>query len=298
MKHLALTPIKPFSKTCGVGTRPPLQTSIQTAFLRTSLLGWAGAHPTKVTEFFGFALTCFIFLSTLSLGQELNVFAASSLNPAFQEIAVQFEAQNPDTAVVFNFAGSSTLATQIIQGAPADVFASADSAQMQVVADAGVLENEALIFTRNRLVVITPSDSDIQKLGDLAKPGVLLVLAETNVPVGKYSRQVLENLNNLYGADFSENVLANLVSEEPNVKQVATKVELGEADVAIVYITDAATLQHVRRVEIPDEANVTATYPIAALKGEQKDLADTFIDFVLSPEGQDILAKFGFLPRE
>jgi molybdate transport system substrate-binding protein len=177
------------------------------------------------------------------------------------------------------------------------VFASADDTQMQVVADAGLLEKEAAIFTRNRLVVIMPSDSEIERLEDLAKPGVLLVLAESKVPVGKYSRRVLENLNETYGADFSEKVLANLVSEEPNVKQVATKVELGEADAAIVYVTDAATLQRVRTIEIPDDANVTASYPIAALKGEQKELAQKFVQFVLSQEGQDILVKFGFLPK-
>jgi molybdate transport system substrate-binding protein len=242
-------------------------------------------------------LIALILLFTTSLAQELNVFAASSLTNAFEEIAAEFEAQHPDTDIVFNFAGSSTLATQMIQGAPADVFASADDTQMQVVADAGLLEKEAAIFTRNRLVVIMPSDSEIERLEDLAKPGVLLVLAESKVPVGKYSRRVLENLNETYGADFSEKVLANLVSEEPNVKQVATKVELGEADAAIVYVTDAATLQRVRTIEIPDDANVTASYPIAALKGEQKELAQKFVQFVLSQEGQDILVKFGFLPK-
>jgi molybdate transport system substrate-binding protein len=237
--------------------------------------------------------------ASLGLAQTLNVFSASSLTEGFEEIAAAFESQNPGVDITFNFAGSSTLATQITQGAPGDVFASADVAQMQVVADAGLVTGEPIIFTRNRLVVITPEDSDIMTLEDLAGPGVLLVLAEEDVPVGKYSREALEKMNATFGAEFSTNVLANLVSEEPNVRQVATKVELGEADAAIVYVTDAALLDNVRSIEIPDEYNVIATYPIAVVSSSTRaELAQSFVDFVLSPEGQGVLNKYGFLPVE
>jgi molybdate transport system substrate-binding protein len=246
-----------------------------------------------------FLLLMVSVFSSLGVAQTLNVFAASSLTDAFEEIAIAFEKQNPDVDITFNFAGSSTLATQITQGAPTDVFASADTTQMQVVVDAGFARGESTIFTRNRLVVITPSDSEIMTLEDLVKPGVLLVLAESNVPIGRYSRQALENLNETYGADFSANVLANLVSEEPNVKQVATKVELGEADAAIVYVTDAALLKNVRAIEIPDDANVIASYPIATITtSEELELAQGFVDFVLSEEGQEIFGKYGFLTRD
>lgn len=238
-------------------------------------------------------------LLTTGFAQTLNVFAAASLTDAFNEIATAFTAQNEGVEVAFNFAGSSTLATQISQGAPVDVFASADTTQMQVIVDAGLVMGEPIIFTRNRLTVITPEDSEIMTLEDLARSGILLVLAESNVPVGKYSREILENLNEVYGTDFSEKVLANLVSEEANVRQVATKVELGEADAAIVYVTDAALLESVRPIEIPDDANVIATYPIAAITtSEQSELAQSFLDFVLSQEGQAVLGKYGFLPAE
>jgi molybdate transport system substrate-binding protein len=245
-------------------------------------------------------LLVLLFSITPAFAQTLTVFAASSLTDAFTEMATVFKTQNPNADIVFNFAGSSTLATQITQGAPADIFASADTNQMQGVVDAGLITGEAAIFTRNRLVVITPKDSAIQTLEDLAKPGTLLVLAAPDVPVGKYSRQVLENLNESYGADFSESVLANLVSEEPNVKQVATKVDLGEADTAIVYVTDTASLKNIRAISIPDDSNVIATYPIAVLKSalvqdEQAELAKVFVAFVLSNEGQAILANYGFI---
>jgi molybdate transport system substrate-binding protein len=240
-----------------------------------------------------------LFLLPTVFAQTLNVFAASSLTDAFNEIATAFTAQHEGVEVVFNFAGSSTLATQITQGAPVDVFASADTKQMQVVADAGLISGEAVIFTRNRLAVITPQDSEIMTLEDLAKPGVLLVLAAPEVPVGKYSREALEKMNETFGADFSASVLANLVSEEPNVKQVATKVELGEADTAIVYVTDAALLGNVRSIEIPDEYNVIATYPVAVVNTSTRaELAQSFVDFVLSEEGQTVLGKYGFLPSE
>jgi molybdate transport system substrate-binding protein len=244
-------------------------------------------------------LTAVLVLLTTPSAQILNVFAAASLTDAFNEIAAAFQTQNEGVEVAFNFASSSTLATQITQGAPVDVFASADLPQMQVVVDAGLVQGEPIIFTRNRLVVITPSDSEIMTLEDLANPGVLLVLAEANVPAGKYSREILEKLNTTYGAGFSESVLANLVSEEPNVRQVATKVELGEADAAIVYVTDAALLENVRTIDIPDEANVIATYPVATINtSEQSELARAFVDFVLSQEGQGVLGKYGFLPSE
>lgn len=244
-------------------------------------------------------ITAMLLLLTSTFAQTLNVFAAASLTDAFNEIATAFQTQNEGVEVAFNFAGSSTLATQIGQGAPVDVFASADTVQMQVVQDAGLVQGESVIFTRNRLVVITPQDSEIMTLEDLADPVVLLVLAESSVPAGKYSREILEKLNTTYGAGFSENVLANLVSEEPNVRQVATKVELGEADAAIVYITDVALLENIRTIDIPDEANVIATYPIATITtSEQSELAQAFVDFVLSQGGQAVLGNYGFLPAQ
>ncbi|CAN5870184.1 molybdate ABC transporter substrate-binding protein [soil metagenome] len=231
----------------------------------------------------------------LGSAQKITVFAASSLTEAFEEMAQTFEASHEGVNVVLNFAGSSTLSTQIVQGAPADVFASADWKQMEVVAAEGLIVDEPIDFAGNKLVVITPKDSAVASLEDLASPGVKVVLAAPEVPVGAYARAALENLNAVYGPDFKTRVEANLVSEEPNVRQAAAKVELGEADAVIVYATDAAVLSNVRTVQIPDNINVLASYPIAVLKdAPQSDLAGRFVAFVLSDAGQAILMKYGF----
>lgn len=236
---------------------------------------------------------------SFSSAQELTVLAASSLTEAFEEIAMVFEEQNEGTEVLLSFDGSSTLATQIVEGAPADVFASADEQQMQNVVDEGLTASEPQIFTGNRLVLITPADSDITALEQIAEPGVTLVLADAEVPVGNYAREALETMNGTYGADFSERVLANLVSEESNVRQVSLRVELGEADAAIVYATDAAVAEGVNTIEIPDELNVLGTYPIAPLaESAQPELAQAFVDLVLSDEGQAILTERGFQTPE
>ncbi len=240
-----------------------------------------------------------LLLGTLASAQELTVFAASSLTEAFEEIASLFERQNEGTEVLLSFDGSSTLATQITQGAPADVFASADKRQMQVVADEGLTAGEPQIFTSNRLVLITNEDSDVSSLEGLAEPDVRLVLASPDVPVGNYAREALAKMDGTYGPDFSRRVLKNLVSEESNVRQVALKVELGEADAAIVYATDAAVAERVRTTVIPDDLNVVGTYPIVALSGSpQPELARAFVELVLSGEAQSILTGRGFRPLE
>ena len=233
--------------------------------------------------------------ASFAAAQTLTVFAASSLTEAFEEVALLLEQQRPGVEVVLNFAGSSTLSTQITQGAPADVFASADDAQMQVVADAGLVQGEPVTFAHNRLVLVTPQASPVQRLENLGDEGVLLVLAGPEVPIGGYAREAVGKLEALFGEGFAGRVLANVVSEEPNVRQVAAKVALGEADAAIVYATDAAALAGVRTIEIPDRANVVVSYPIVALRGSSElELAQAFIELVLSEAGQRLLAARGF----
>ena len=242
--------------------------------------------------------TTALLLGALTSAQTLTVFAASSLTEAFETLAATFEEQQ-GTEVLLNFGASSALATQIGQGAPADVFASADEAQMQVVKSAGLVTGEAQIFTRNRLVLITTEEGGVGSLEGLAEAGVLLVLAAPEVPVGNYAREALVKMNRVYGENFSERVLKNLVSEESNVRLVALKVELGEADAAIVYETDAAVLNNVVTIPIPDNLNVLGSYPVAALAGSaQPELAQAFIDLVLSDEGQAVLTERGFQTPE
>jgi molybdate transport system substrate-binding protein len=233
---------------------------------------------------------------------ELTVFTAASLTDAFKEIAAQIERANPGTKLTFNFAGSPTLRTQLAQGARADVFAPADEPNMYGAERDGTISGEPQIFARSLLVVVVPANNPagINTPQDLAKPKLKLVLTNKDVPVGNYARQALDKMSRdpAFGKDFSTRVLANLVSEETNVKQVASKVQLGEADAGIVYATDVtpAIGSAVRVIPIPPEFNVIAKYPIAAVKGARNALgARAFIEYVLSPAGQAILARYGFL---
>lgn len=241
-----------------------------------------------------YLLLVWALLSAHSAAQPLTVFAASSLTDAFEEMAEAFEAEHPGVEVTLNFAGSSTLRTQILQGAPADVFASADAEQIDRVAEAGLLAEQPLRFTENRLVVITAEGSGVDSVNDLEVPGLLLVLAGPEVPAGRYAREVLTGLEILYGAGFSARVLANLVSNETNVRQAALKVELGEADAALVYVTDATDRTQISVLELPEGYNASADYYLAPLVGNRADGARTFVDFVLSEKGQAILATHGF----
>jgi molybdate transport system substrate-binding protein len=232
--------------------------------------------------------------------QTIVVFAAASLTGAFQEIGKEFEAANPGVKVSFNFAGSQILRTQLEQGALADVFASADHTNMDtLVADRLVSKNSYQDFATNKLIVILPkaNPGNVQSLGDLSKPGLKLILADSSVPAGNYARQVLEKMNQdaSYGADFSEKVMANVVSNETDVKQVVAKVALGEGDVGIVYITDALASPDLKTIAIPDKFNIIASYPVAVMvNAPHPVLAQVFIKYVESARGQSILQGWGF----
>lgn len=236
---------------------------------------------------------------------ELNVFAAASLTQAFTTLGKNFEGAQPGVIVRFNFAGSQQLAQQIAQGAPVDVFASANAKQMDAVVAAGqVISGTERTFVRNRLVVIAPkaNPAGLQTLHDLAKPGIKLVLAAAAVPVGGYALTFLDKASKLpeYTATYSPTVLKNAVSYEENVKAVLSKVVLGEADAGLVYTSDVALdAGKVTQIAIPDALNTLAMYPIAPItNAKQPELAQQFIDYVLSDEGQEILTKYGFLPYQ
>jgi molybdate transport system substrate-binding protein len=230
----------------------------------------------------------------------LNVFAASSLTDAFTEIGANFEVASPGVTVTFNFAGSQALRTQIEEGAPADVFASASGKEMDAAVEGKfVTDGVKQVFLTNQLVVILPADNPVglEKLEDLATPGVKIVLAAEEVPVGNYARQALDLMNGSFGADFKDKVLANVVSNEDNVKQVVSKVQLGEADAGIAYVSDIVASPDLKTIEIPTELNVIAKYPIAPLAASANaEVAQAFVEYVLSAEGQAILQKWGFMP--
>ncbi len=232
--------------------------------------------------------------------QSLTVFAAASLTDAFTEIGAAFDAANPGVTTTFNFAGSQALRTQIEEGAPADVFASASGKEMEtLVTGIFVTKDVPQVFLTNKLIVILPADNPaaLEKLEDLANPGIKIVLAAEEVPVGKYARQALDLMDASFGTGYKDKVLTNVVSNEDNVKQVVAKVQLGEADAGIVYVSDVVAAPELKSIEIPAELNVIAKYPIAPLvKSENADLAAKFIEYVLSAEGQAILARWGFAP--
>ena len=234
----------------------------------------------------------------------LQVFAAASLSDAFAEIGKRLEQRRPGTSIRFNFAGTQQLAAQIEQGAAADVIAAADERWMSHVRERGLLAGEPATFARNRLVVIVPKSNParIARLQDLARAGVKLVIGAEAVPVGSYSRTVLANLarDSAFDDGFATRALRNVVSEEENVKSIVGKVQLGEADAGIVYRSDVtpAAAGKVRTLEIPAGANVTASYPIARVRGgKEPEAAAAFVELVLSPDGQRILERRGLMPR-
>jgi molybdate transport system substrate-binding protein len=236
----------------------------------------------------------------------LNIFAAASLTDAFTELGRDFMQEHPEVSLVFNFAGSNQLATQIAGGAPADVFASANQRQMDKAVDSGRIDPGSVQpFVTNRLTAIYHIGNDLvfSRLQDLAGTGILIVLTTEEVPVGQYSREFLDKAGRdpLYGPAFKEGVLTNVVSYEENVRSVLNKVKLGEADAGIVYTSDLAGTSpaNVGQLDIPDPLNVIANYPIAPIKDSpHRDWANSFIDFVLGPSGQDTLGHYGFGPSQ
>ena len=225
---------------------------------------------------------------------ELTVSAATSLTDAFGDIGAAYEAEHPGLTVTFNFAASDGLATQINEGAPVDVFASASPTWMDAVQDEGPGVTGRADFARNKLAIIVPSDNPagIEDISDFAEDDVQIVIAAEGVPAGDYAREIFEN------AGIFDQAMANVVSNADDVRAVITPVASGDADAGIVYVTDATAdvADQVTMIEIPDEINVIATYPIAVVTGtEEADLAQGFVDYVLG-DGQQVLAEYGFLP--
>jgi molybdate transport system substrate-binding protein len=225
-----------------------------------------------------------------SISGTASVFAAASLTDSFKALGTAFQVAHPGTTVQLNFAGSPTLVTQIEQGASADVFASADTTNMDKLMADGFTAGTSRVFAHNKLEIVVAAGNPrhITGLADLAKPGVIYITAAATVPAGKYALQILDKAG----------VKVTPKSLETDVKSVVSKIELGEADAGIVYVTDVkAAGSKVTGVLIPDSVNVIATYPIVAIKGSKNsNLANAFIAYVLSADGQATLQTFGFLP--
>ena len=226
--------------------------------------------------------------SELMSSGDLVVFAAASLTDAFTELGDAFTAANPDASVTFNFAASSALVAQIVEGAPADVYASADLNNMAKLTDSGANATEPVIFANNlsEIVVALGNPLGIAGVESLADDDLILVVCAPEVPCGAYASQIFDNA----GVDPTPD------SYEENVRAVLTKVRLGEADVGVVYATDvAAAGDETDGVGIPADVNVVAEYPIAVTtEAPNPDAARAFIDYVVGDDGQAILASWGF----
>jgi molybdate transport system substrate-binding protein len=234
-------------------------------------------------------------------GGVLTVFAASSLTSAFEELEERFEVRNPGVEVRQSFESSSTLLTQIQQGAPADVFASAAQEEMNVAVKDGLAAGEPEVFVRNREVIMAPEDNpaNIESMRDLSKPGIKLVLAEDGVPAADYALEILTKANAQYGGGFRQDVLSNVVSKEADVRASVGRVVLGDADATFGYASDYTPdiRDRVRVIRIPENLNIIATYPIVVLEdAKDPELAGEWVDLVVSDEGQRVLEKWGFEP--
>lgn len=222
-------------------------------------------------------------------GPELLVSAAASLTDAFAEIEQRFEASHPGVDVIVNLGGSSTLREQILEGAPSDVFASADEANMDLLATEGMLSSSPIVFTTNALQIAVPpaNPAGVTGLEDFDRPELLLGLCDTGVPCGDLARVALENAG----------VVPAIDTAEPDVRSLLAKIESGELDAGVVYVTDVlAGRGRVDGIAVPESINVVARYPISSLAGSpEREVADDFVGFVLSDEGQAILLDHGFI---
>ena len=232
---------------------------------------------------------------------ELTIYGAASLKAVLEAADAAYETANPGTRVTLSTDSSSALETQIEQGAPADVFLSADTTNPKKLVDAGLADGEPVTFARNELTIIVPTanPAGITSPADLAKPGVKVIAAGDEVPITKYATQLVDNLAKEagYPADFAPKYAANIASKEDNVAAVRGKIELAEGDAAIAYVTDAKASTKVTTLDVPDAANVPATYAGVVVRASRNAAAaKAFLAWFVGPDGQAILSRFGFLP--
>lgn len=231
---------------------------------------------------------------------ELTVYAAASLKGALEKARTDYEAANAGVTLRISTDSSSTLETQIEQGAPADVFLSADTTSPDKLVAGGFASGAAVPFAGNKLTVIVPSDNPAGVVTpvDLAKAGLKVIAAGDEVPITKYAAQLVANLaeESAYPADFAARYAANVASREDNVKAVVAKLELGEGDAGIVYVTDAAVSTKVKTIDVPASSSVTASYAGVVVKASpNQDAAQAFLAWFAGPDGRAILSSFGFL---
>jgi len=230
----------------------------------------------------------------------LTIYAAASLKGVLDKARPAYEAANPGTTLTISTDSSATLETQIEQGAPADVFLSADTSNPKKLVDKGLAAGKAVTFAANELTIIVPTanPAGIRTATDLAKAGVKVIAAGDAVPITKYATQLVANLAKETDdpPNFVAAYTANVASREDNVKAIVAKIELGEGDAGIVYVTDAKASTKVTTVDVPGTANVPASYSGVVVKASKNAAAaEAFLTWFAGPDGQAILSSFGFL---
>jgi len=231
----------------------------------------------------------------------LTILGAASLKGVLDQAKAAYESASPGSTLTISTDSSSALETQIEQGAPADVFLSADTTNPKKLVDKGLADGDPVTFAGNKLTVIVPTDNTagIKTPADLAKPGIKVIAAGDEVPITKYANQLVANLatQSGYPANFATAYASNIASKEDNVKAVVGKIELGEGDAAIAYVTDAKASDKVKTIDVPDAANVPATYQGVVVKASKAAAAaHAFLTWFAGPAGQAILGQAGFLP--
>ena len=266
------------------------------ALLGVALVGCGGSEPPPTAP----AITS-TPVPAATEPPELTVYAAASLQEVLSAARKAYETTQGGPTIVISTDSSAALATKIEQGAPADLFLSADAANAERIVDEALAAGEAVTFAANELAIVVTADNPagIERPADLARDGVRIVAAGDEVPITRYARQLIANLAARAGAPrgFAEACAENVVSKEENVRAVLTKIELGEGDAGIVYATDVAASRDVKTIPIPANANVVATYAAVALAASaHKPEAEAFLSWLRGPEGLAILQGFGFLP--
>ena len=261
----------------------------------------AGASPSASAAPSAAPSTAASTAPSTAAGGELTIYGAASLKGALDKAKTAYEAANPGTTLTISTDSSATLETQIEQGAPADVFLSADTTNPKKLVDKGLADGAPVTFAGNKLTIVVPTanPAGIVSPADLAKAGVKVIAAGDTVPITKYATLLVQNLAKQagYPADFIAKYTANIASKEDNVKALIAKIELGEGDAGIVYVTDAKASSKVKTIDVPDSANVPATYNGVVIKASKNAAAaKAFLDWFAGPGGQAILGSLGFLP--
>jgi molybdate transport system substrate-binding protein len=260
-----------------------------------------GASPTASTALSTTPSTATSAAAPSAAPAALTIYGAASLKGMLDKVKTAYETANPGSTLTISTDSSATLETQIEQGAPADVFLSADTTNPKKLVDKGLAAGAAVTFAGNKLTLIVPTanPAGIKTAADLAKTGVKVIAAGDAVPITKYATQLVTNLAKVadYPADFAAKYSANIASKEDNVKAIVAKIELGEGDAGIVYVTDAKASAKVTTIDVPDTANVPATYAGGVVKASKDAAAaQAFLTWFAGPDGQAILSIFGFLP--